>query len=66
MLENYLWKISEKLLKKCDAIQQKVHKVKKLVFLNAAEIGRGDHKEHKKKKSSQLIHVKWSYDVLNL
>ncbi len=49
----------------CDAIQQKVHKVRKLVFLNAMEISGGDRKEHKK-KSRQLMHVKSSYDVLNL
>ncbi len=36
--------------RKCDAIQQKVHKVGKLVFPNAVEIGRGDRKEHLKKK----------------
>ncbi len=30
----------------CDAIQQKVHKVGKLVFPNATEIGREDSKEH--------------------
>ncbi len=50
----------------CDVIQQKVHKVGKLVFPNAFEIGRADHKEHFKKKSSQLMHMKSSYDVLNL
>ncbi len=33
---------------KCDPIQQKVHKVGKLVFPNAVEIGRGDPKEHLK------------------
>ncbi len=33
-------------MNKCDAIQQKVHKVGKLVFSNAVEIGRGDRKEH--------------------
>ncbi len=30
----------------CDAIQQKVHTVGKLVFSDAVKIGRGDHKEH--------------------
>ncbi len=30
----------------CDAIQQKVHKVGKLIFPNAVEIARGDRKEH--------------------
>ncbi len=36
---------NEKLLR-CDAIQQKVHKVRKLVFPNAVEIDRGDRREH--------------------
>ncbi len=48
----------------CDAIQQKVHEVGKLVFQNAVEIGRGDW--NIKKKSNQSMHVKSSYDVLNL
>ncbi len=30
----------------CDAIQQKVHKVGKLIFPDAVEIGTGDRKEH--------------------
>ncbi len=30
----------------CDVIQQKVHKVGKLIFPNAVEIGSGDRKEH--------------------
>ncbi len=33
-----------------DAIQQKVHKVGKLVFPNAVKIDRGDRMEHLKKK----------------
>ncbi len=41
-----------KVMKKCDAIQQKVHKVRKLV--NAVEIGIGDQAEHKK-RSIKLI-----------
>ncbi len=35
----------------CDAIQQKVHNVGKLVFPNEMEIGKGDRKEHLKKIS---------------
>ncbi len=34
------------MISKCDAIQQKVQEVGKLVFPNAVEIGRGDRKEH--------------------
>ncbi len=49
-----------------DAIQQKVYKVGKLVFPNAVKIGRGDCKVHFKIKLNQLIHVKSSYDILNL
>ncbi len=30
----------------CDAIQQKVHKVRKLVFPNAVKIGKEDRKKH--------------------
>ncbi len=44
----------EKLQKNiCDVIQQKVHKVGKLVFPNAVEISRGDGKEHLKKKTKK-------------
>ncbi len=46
----------------CDVIQQKVHKVGKLVSPNAVENGRGYRKEHFK-KLSQLMHVKFSYEV---
>ncbi len=38
----------------CDAIQQKVHKVGKLVFPNAVEIGGGDSKGHLKKKIKSI------------
>ncbi len=34
----------------------------KIGLSNAAESGRGDRKEHLKKKSSQMMHVKLSYD----
>ncbi len=43
---------------KCDAIQQKVHTIGKLVFPNAVEIGRGDHKEHLKKSLAQEVRQK--------
>ncbi len=44
----------EKMVKigKCVAIQQRVHKVGKLVFPNAVGIGKGDRKEHFEKIKS--------------
>ncbi len=50
----------------CDAIQQKVHKVGKLVFPMQLKLEEEIIRNIKKKKISQLMHVKLSYDVLNL
>ncbi len=44
----------------CDAIQQMVHKVGKLVFPGAMEIGRENRKEHLKKKKNQVNLCLWS------